>query len=55
MPFPHHPFTDQTADGEPDDRMFEAVLRDDYLEIIRLVEGGASPCATDPCFNLPIT
>lgn len=54
MPFPRHPFTDQTADGEPDDRMFEAVRRDDYLEIIRLVEGGASPRATDPCFNLPV-
>lgn len=30
MPFPHHPFTDQTADGEHDDRMFEAVRRNDF-------------------------
>lgn len=54
MPFPRTPLTDETARGEPDGEMFEAVRRNDYLEVIRLVERGSSPQATDPAFGMPV-
>ena len=39
----------------PDAQLYEAVTRDDYLEVVRLVTAGSNPNATDPCFGVPVT
>ncbi|MFL6284598.1 MAG: ankyrin repeat domain-containing protein [Pyrinomonadaceae bacterium] len=45
-----HRAAEETA---PDPRLYDAVTRDDHMEIIRLVTSGSSPNATDPHFGVP--
>lgn len=40
--------------GRPDPDLYEAVTRDDHLEVMRLVTSGSSPAATDPHFGIPV-